>query len=374
MNAIASSRRTFLIATLSAAGGLAIGFTPFRARAASAIAGAPWDLPDVAEATEVGPWVEIDPDNSVLIRIAKQEMGQGVFTSMAMIIAEELECDWAKVRVEYASANRSVSHDSLYGSMGTGGSSSVRRSREMLQLAGATARERLIAAAAQRWGVAPTACTVANGQVMHQASGRSLTFGDVAGAAAAATLANPPKIKSPDQYKLLGTSVPRFDVKVKTTGEAQFGIDTRVPGMFYASVSACPVFGGTLASADESAIAGRRGIKQVVKLPDAVAVVADSFWRAKQALADLPITWNEGEAAKTSSEEFKAEYRAALDGPAANARRDGDVATAMAGAAKKVEALYEAPHLAHATMEPLNCTAHVRADGHVDIWMGTQAP
>jgi isoquinoline 1-oxidoreductase beta subunit len=214
---------------------------------------------------------------------------------------------------------------------------------------------------------------VRDGMILHAASGRTLGFGALAADAARVTLTAEPAIRAPEQFRLVGTSQPRLDTRVKVNGAARFGIDTRLPGMLYGAVAACPVFGGTLLSADDAAIAGRRGIKAVVRLKDAVAVVADNFWRARQALADLPITWDEGAAANTNSAQFRAEYRAALDGPAANALTRGDVSGALAGTPKIVEALYEVPYLAHATMEPLNCTAHVQA-GRVDVWIGTQFP
>jgi isoquinoline 1-oxidoreductase beta subunit len=371
MNAI-TPRREFLRASVSAAGGMAlcIGLRP---AAAEIMGPTAWDEPVPPGATEIGAWVVVEPDESILIRVAKQEMGQGVLTALPMLVAEELGCDWARVRSEYASANRAVREPGVYGRMGTGGSTSVRTSYRMLQQAGASVRARLVRAAAQRWGVEDAACRVAGGRIYHDATQRSLSFGEVAGDAARVTLTAEPAIKTPEQFTLVGRPTARLDTKVKVTGEAKFGIDTRLPGMLYAAVSACPVFGGTLASCEEGAITGRRGIKAVVRLDDAVAVVADSFWRAKQALAALPVTWNEGPAAKTTTAEFNAEYRAALDGPMVNARHDGDVPKALAGAAKTIEAVYETPHLAHAPMEPLNCTAHVQKD-RVDIWMGTQAP
>jgi isoquinoline 1-oxidoreductase beta subunit len=363
-------RRQMLLATLSAAGGLAIGIPAAEALPMGAAA---WSAPLSAGAVEITAWVVIEPDESILIRVAKQEMGQGVLTALAMLVAEELEVDWSRVRVEYASANRSLREGGLYGRMGTGGSNSVRSSHVMLQQAGASARARLVAAAAQRWSVSPASCVARAGAVSHVSTGRSLTYGALAAAAAHVVLASEPAIKSPDRFTLVGKPVPRVDTRVKVTGEAKFGIDTRLPGMLYAAVAACSVFGGTPAHFDETRLHGRRGIKAVLRLPTSVAVVADSFWRAKQALADLPIIWNEGPAATTDSAQFKAEYRAALDGPVVNARRQGDMAAAMAGAAKTIDALYEVPYLAHAPMEPLNCTAHVQKD-RVDIWMGTQAP
>jgi isoquinoline 1-oxidoreductase beta subunit len=363
------ARRHFILAAASAAGGLAIGVGRLQAMPMTA---SPWDA-GTPGGQEVTAWIVVEPDGTVLIRVAKQEMGQGVLTALPLLVAEELGCDWARVRVEYADVNRNLRENNVYGRMGTGGSRSVRDSYAMLQQAGASARARLIAAAAARWGVPPGECRVADGQVRHVATGRVLGFGQVAGDAAKVTLGAEPTIKPPEEFTLAGRPTARLDSRVKVTGEAKFGIDTRLPGMQYAAVAACPVFGGTLATADEAAIRERRGIKAVVRLRDAVVVVADSFWRAKQALTDMPVTWNEGPAASANSEEFRVEYRAALDGAAANALKKGDTAGVLSGAPKVLEAVYEVPHLAHATMEPLNCTAHVQPD-RVDIWMGTQFP
>jgi isoquinoline 1-oxidoreductase beta subunit len=373
MNAITPTRRQVVLAVLSAAGGLALGAGWPREAAALPTGPTIWDTALPEGAHEVTAWVVVEPDGAVLIRVAKQEMGQGILTALPMLVAEELECDWARVRVEYASPHRNVVAGQPYGKMGTGGSRSVRESYKLLQQAGASARVRLIAAAAARWGVAPGECTARASQVLHAASGRALDYAAVAAEAARVEIAAEPAIRPPEQFRLAGRATARLDTPAKITGAAKFGIDTRLPGLLYAAVTACPVFGGTLVAADDAPIAGRRGIKAVVRLKDAVAVVADNFWRAKQALADLKITWDEGPAAQTDSAQFRAAYRAALDGPAANALDRGDAVRALGGAAKRVEALYEVPHLAHATMEPLNCTAHVQP-GRVDIWMGTQFP
>jgi isoquinoline 1-oxidoreductase beta subunit len=367
MNAI--SRRTALIATLTAAGGMALGL-PAEALPMGPLS---YDQPHPEGGHEVSAWIVIEPDETILIRVAKQEMGQGIFTALPMIVAEELEVDFTRVRAEYADANRNLRDGNVYGSMSTGGSGSVRRTYRALQQAGASARARLVAAAAARWQVDPAGCTVANGIVQHIASGRSASYGSLAGDAARIKLAAEPAIKSPAAFRLIGTAQKRLDTAVKVDGSARFGIDTRLPGMVFAAITACPVPGGTLAAVDEAPARAMRGVSAVIRLHNAVAVVADNFWRAKQALAALDIRWNEGQAAHTSSEMFRAEYRQALDGPAARAKTEGDVAAAMARATTRLEALYEAPYLAHAAMEPLNCTAHVQPD-RVDIWMGTQFP
>jgi isoquinoline 1-oxidoreductase beta subunit len=363
------SRRRFLVTSLSAAGGLAVGVSLPGIAGAAVVAPEPWDKGDLGE---INAWILIEPDDRVVIRVAQSEMGEGVLTSMPMIIAEELACDWAKVTAEYASANRNVREDNVYRRMGTGGSSAVRRSREYLQQAGASARARLIAAAANRFGVAAGECEARNGTVYHAATGRSATYGSLAADAARVTLDHEPAIKTPDQFTFLGRATARLDTPLKVTGQAKFGIDTRLPDMLYAAVTTCPVFGGSVRSFDAKAVENRRGVKTVVAVPGGVAVVADRFWRAKEALAALPIEWDYGSGAGTSSEQFRQDYRAALDGPAATAVNSGDVEKALA-AGKPIEALYEVPHLAHAPMEPLNCTAQVQAD-RVDVWLGTQNP
>jgi isoquinoline 1-oxidoreductase beta subunit len=367
------SRRALIQAGLSAAGGLMIAAFAPEFAGATTIEGEPWSPETGKTPGEVNAFVVIDPDDSISLRVAKSEMGQGVLTSMAMMVAEELECDFAKVKVEYASAHRNLADNNVYGSMGTGGSSSVRRSRVFLQQAGASARARLIAAAAAKWGVEPAACIASGGFVRHEASARSATFGELAADAAKVVLAAEPAIKTPDQFKLIGEGLKRIDTPLKVAGAARFGIDTRLPGMAYAAAANCPVFGGKLKSYDFSAVSGRRGIIAAMPVTNGVAVVADNFWRAKEALAAMPIEWDFGPAASTDSAGFAAEYRAALDGPLADGGGHGDIAATFAKPAKVVEALYEVPHLAHAPMEPLNATAHWSPD-RIDVWMGTQSP
>ena len=234
-------------------------------------------------------------------------------------------------------------------------------------------RARLIAAAAAKWGVQPAACVASGGLVRDEASGRSATYGELAADAAKVALASEPAIKTPDQFKLIGAALKRIDTPLKVTGAARFGIDIRLPGMAYAAAANCPVFGGKLKAYDFSAISGRRGIIAAMPVTNGVAVVADNFWRAKEALKAMPVEWDFGPAGSTDSAEFRAEYRAALDGPLADGGGYGDVDAAFAKPAKLVEAVYEVPHLAHAPMEPLNATAHSRGD-RIDVWMGTQAP
>jgi isoquinoline 1-oxidoreductase subunit beta len=365
------TRRHFVIASASAAGGLAISVAfPCLADAASTGAQA-WG-PETAP-NEINAFLAIDPDGSILIRSPHQEMGQGAITALPMIVAEELECDWSKVKVEYASPARNLREKNVYGEMTTVGSRGVRTSWQMLLQAGASARERLIAAAAQRWNVSASACEAANSMVTHKPTGRSLDYGTLAADAANIKLDKEPTIRTPDQFKLIGKRLARLDTPLKINGSAKFAIDTRVPDMVYAAVAACPVFGGKLKSVDDAPAKGRRGVSQVVKLDNAVVVVADRFWRAKEALALLKPEWDVGEAGNTDSAQFAKLYRDTLDGPMVSARNDGNVDDAFGKGGKIVEAIYEAPHLAHATMEPLNATVHLQPD-KLDVWLGSQTP
>src|SRR5690349_10195128 len=365
------TRRHFVVASASAAGGLAI-CVAFPGLADAATMGTQTWGPDNV-ANEINAFLAIEPDGSILIRSPHQEMGQGAITALPMIVAEELECDWSKVKVEYASPARNLREKEVYGPMTTVGSRGVRTSWQMLLQAGASARERLIAAAAQRWKVPASECEAANSKVTHKKTGGSFDYGALAGDAAKVTLDKEPAIRTPDQFKLIGKRIARLDTPLKVNGSAKFAIDTQVPGMVYAAVAACPVFGGKLKSVDDSPVKGRRGVMQVVKLENAVAVVADRFWRAKEALALLKPEWEVGEAGNTDSAQFAKLYRDTLDGAMVNARNDGDVEGAFGKGGKIVEAVYEAPHLAHATMEPLNTTVHLQPD-KVEVWLGSQTP
>ena len=375
MNALSPnlSRRAFIRTGFTLAGGLAIGLdTGFGALAAT-VKPEPWDKGDT-NPYDLDAWIAIQPDDSVLIRYTRSEMGQGSMTALPMIVAEELECDWSKVRIEYGSPNRSLREGNVYGDMSSVGSHSVKDSQAKLRQVGASARARLVAAAAQRWGVDPAGCGAENGVVTEKASGRSLRYGELAQDAAKITLAAEPALKTEGQYKIIGKPMKRVDVPLKVDGSAKYAIDTQIPGMVFAAINACPVPGGTLASVDESPLKGAPGIVQVVKLANAVAVVATgSFWRAKQALAKLQPEWNTGTAGATDSAQFDREYRgASLAGPAAVARNDGDVEKALPGSAKRLEATYEVPYLAHATMEPMNATVDLR-DDRLEVWVGTQS-
>src|SRR5919108_4144747 len=367
------NRRQFLLTTAAVGGAFVLGFRlPSRQVEAAVIAAKPW-TPPTEGGTEVNAWLVIGRDDTVTIRVAQSEMGEGVFTAMPMLIAEELACDWTKVRAEYASANRSLRENRVYQRMATGGSSAVRRSREYLQQAGASARARLIAAAAQQWGVPASECRAENGTVIHPASGRKINYGAIAAAAATVKLEAEPAIKTPDQFMLVGQSLHRLDVPLKVNGTATYGIDVRLPDMLYAAVMTCPVFGGTLKRYDFEAIKNMPGVRAAVEVPHGIAVVADSFWRAKTALEVMPVEWDEGAHATASSDALWKSFRAALDKPGVVANEKGDTLAALQAAAKVVEADYAAPYLAHATMEPMNCTAQVTPE-RVEVWVGTQNP
>jgi isoquinoline 1-oxidoreductase beta subunit len=317
--------------------------------------------------------VVIAPDDTVTIRIAHAEMGQGASTGLAMLVAEELECDWAKVRTEFVSPGENMRRQ-VWGDTSTGASRSIASSQRYLRQAGATAREMLVAAAAARWDVAASQCAVQNSAITHTPSGRTLTFGAVAEDAAKIDPPADVKVKAPDQWQLAGTPRRRLDVLDKVTAQPVYAIDVRVPDMLYAALVHCPVFLGTLKSVDESSIAGMAGVRRVVRMPDAVAVVADSWWRAKRAAETLRVTWDDRGNGALSSNMIADLVRSGLDGQEAQVgRADGDVTAALAGAAQRIEADYTVPFLAHATMEPQNCVAHVKPDG-VEIWVPSQDP
>ena len=374
-NKVAStlSRRHFILTAASAAGGfiIGIGVAPGATHAAT-VSEQPWNDGDAYVANEIDAWIAIDADDSILIRYQRSEMGQGSMTALPMMIAEELHCEWSKVRIEYASSNRNFRENKVYGDMFSHGSYSVRQSQKKMQQVGASARERLIAAAAARWNVPASECTAAQSVVTHKPSGQRLRFGELAADAAKITLAAEPAIKTPAQFTFIPRPLPRVDVVHKTDGSAKFGIDAQVPDMVFAAITACPVPGGKLRSVDESVLAGTPGFVQVVKLDNAVAVVASgSFWRAKRALSRLQLEWDVGEAGKVDSDRLSQAYRAALNEPMLTARNDGNVDQAMSGATKTFEAVYETPYLSHSPMEPMNATVNLQPD-RLDVWVGTQ--
>ena len=362
------SRRTFLRAGAAAGGGLLVSFS-LPARIGTALAAGP----QAARDFKPNGFIRIDRDGGVTLVMHKVEMGQGTYTSMPMLLAEELEVDLSQVRLEHAPPDDALYAEPLFGVQETGGSTSVRGNWEPLRRAGATARTMLVSAAAQTWKVEPSSCRAANGVVMHGPTGRSLTYGALVDRAALLPVPSGVALKDPKDFKLIGTPVKRLDTPEKVDGTAQFGIDVRLPGMKFAAVAICPVFGGKVASVDDAKAKAIPGVQQVVRLDDAVAVVAADTWAAKQGLAALDVRWDDGPNAALSTADIVQQLAAASEKSGVVARKDGDVATAMAGAAQKVEAIYEQPFLAHATMEPVNCTVHVRSDA-CEIWVGTQVP
>ena len=313
-------------------------------------------------------FLRIDPSGDVTIWVARSDMGQGVRTALPMIVADELDADWNRVRVVQADA-----HPDKYGRMMTVGSTSVRGGAWLpLRRAGATAREMLVAAAAARWSVPASELTTESGRVTHSGSGRSASYGDLTEAASALPVPAQPKLKDPSQFKLIGTRKPLLDTRDKVTGKAVYGTDVRIPGMLFATVVHPPVFGGKVASFDPTAARAIAGVRHVVEVSQGVAVVAANTWAAMSGARALGITWDNGTFAMSTPDIF-AELARLADGPAVEARNVGDTSTAFMGAAQRVQATYEAPYLAHATMEPMNCTADVRRD-RCEIWAPTQNP
>ncbi|MBR1210856.1 molybdopterin cofactor-binding domain-containing protein [Bradyrhizobium sp. JYMT SZCCT0180] len=364
----ALSRRAFVIGTAAAGAGLAVGLDiPF---------GGPTVVRAADGSPEVNVWVVIRPDDTVVIRIARSEMGQGTLTGLAQLVAEELECDWSKVTTEYPTPGQSVARKRAWGDFSTGGSRGIRTSQDYVRKGGATARMMLVQAAANEWTVPVSECTAANSTITHTPSGKKTTYGKVVEAAAKLS---PPadadvKLKDPKDWKIAGKSVLRLDTADKTTGKMMYGIDVKLPGMLNAALKDCPVFGGKLKSYDEAKVMGMKGVKKVVRVNDStVAVVADTWWHAKTALDALPIVWDEGENAKVSSESIAKWLTEGLDNsqPAFIGNQNGDAKAAIAGAAKKIEAVYNYPYQNHAAMEPLNATALYTPD-KCEVWTGTQ--
>lgn len=322
---------------------------------------------------EPNAFVQIDGQGQVTLVVPKVEMGQGIYTSIPMLIAEELEVPLDSVLLAHAPPNEKLYMDPLLGGQLTGGSTSIRYAWEPMRKAGATARMLLTSAAAQQWKVDPASCHAERGEIVHAASGRRLGYGQLVAAAARLPMPDKVVLKDPKDFKLIGTRAKRLDSPGKIDGSAVFGLDVRLPGMLYAAIVNCPVMGGTLASVDATAALGMPGVRQVVKLDNGVAVVGDHTWAAKRGAAALAIVWNEGRGATYSTEKVRAELAGAAQRTGAVARKDGDVAQGFKNAKQRVDAVYQQPLLAHATMEPVNCTVSVRADG-CDIWVGTQVP
>src|SRR5438067_529699 len=365
------SRRRFLGTSAAAAGTLVVGFHVPLAREASAQA-TPAAVPGAAS-PEINAWVVVNPDDSVVIRIARSEMGQGSLTGLAQLVAEELDCDWSKVTTEYPTPGENVARKRIWGDYASTGSRSIRESHEYVRKGGAAAREMLKQAAAAEWKVPVSEVTAANSVITHTPSGRTTTYGKVAEAAAKIEPPTDVKLKDPKDWKIAGKPLKRLDTPDKLTGKAPYSIDVRLPGMLYAAVKACPVHGGKVKSFDAAKIAGNKGVKHVVQVGEsAVGVVADSWWQAKTALEALPIAWDEGENAKVTSASIGEVLKAGLDAEQAFVgNQKGDAKAAIAGAAKKVEAIYGYPYQAHACMEPLNATALYTAD-KCEVWTGSQ--
>ena len=361
------SRRKFIVGTAVAGGGLALGFKlPFIGSAQAA----------AAAGTEVNAWVVVKPDSTCVVRIARSEMGQGTLTGLAQLVAEELECDWKKVATEHVFPGQNLARKRVWGDMATGGSRGIRGSQDYVRRGGAAARMMLMQAAAEQWKVPVGELTVADGVITHAASKRSTTYGRVAMAAAKLT---PPdlktiKLKDPKDWKIAGKPVKRLDTADKLNGSKVYAIDVKLPGMLNAAVKACPVHGGKLVSYDEAKVAKMPGVRRVIKVNDgAVAVVADTWWRAKTALEALPIVWDEGANAAQSSATIAERLKEGLTADDAFAdTKIGDALKVIASAPKKVEAVYSTPFLSHATMEPMNCTALIAAD-KVEVWTATQS-
>ncbi len=357
------SRREFVSVLTAAGGSLLLGYRVGEGQRVASVASAPGFAPNA--------FIRIAPDGSITLFMPQAEMGQGTHTSMSMLLAEELEVTPEQVRLEHAPPDDKLYANPLFGEQITGASSSIRMFYEPLRRAGATARAMLIAAAAASWNVDAASCRAREGVVTHTPTGRTLSYGALA--AKAATVPVPDKItlKDPKDFTLIGTPAKRPDTPSKVNGTAQYGIDVRLPGMLIATVAASPVLGGKVAGLDDEKAKAVPGVRQIVQLDDAVAVVADHMWAAKQGSAALEIRWEDGPNAKVSTADVVEGLAKASETAGVTARKDGDPASALAGAAKEVEAVYESPFLAHATMEPMNCTVHVRRDG-CEVWTGSQ--
>ena len=354
------SRRHFLASATALAGGFQLGFT-----LAPALADSP--------KPELNAWVVIAPDESVTIRIARMEMGQGTLTGLAQLVAEELECDWSKVRTEYPTPGQNLKRNRVWGNFATGGSRGIRDSHDYVRKGGAAARMMLVSAAAKQWGVAESDCTVSKGIVTHKASNRSLSYGQLAQAAA---LIEPPKdivLKDPKDWTIAGKPLPRLDTRDKVTGAQLYSMDHTMPGLLHAAIKNCPIFGGKLKSYDAKQALTMKGVKKVVTVADkGVAVVADNWWRAQQALETITIVWDEGPNAKLSSASIETTLKEGLEAQdAVIGNQSGDAKAAFASAHKIIEAEYSYPYQHHATMEPMNATVLYTPE-KCEAWTSTQ--
>jgi isoquinoline 1-oxidoreductase beta subunit len=356
-------RRAFVVGTAAAGAGFSLGmYLPMGAAYAQ---GTP----------ELNGWVVVRPDDTVVVRFVRSEMGQGNLTGLCQLVAEELDCDWSKVTWEYVDPRENIRRKRWYGNFNATGSNSIRQSHDYVRRGGAAARQMLIQAAASGWNVPAAECKAENSVITHAASGRKATYGSVALAATKVTPPDPKSLtlKNPKDWKIAGKPIKRLDTPNKVTGAQKYSIDTRLPGMLNAAIKACPVRGGTIVSFDAAKVKGMPGVKNVVQVADtAVAVVADTWWHAKKALDVLPVVWNEGPGAKASTASIAAFLKEGLEAQTnliGNQR--GDINGALAKAAKKVEAVYAYPYQNHAQMEPLNATVRYTAD-KCEIWTSTQ--
>jgi isoquinoline 1-oxidoreductase subunit beta len=359
------SRRSFLGSSAAAAGGLVVGFHVALPGEAAAQGAAP--------PPEINAWVRVLPDDRVVIRIVRSEMGQGTLTGLAQLVAEELDCDWSKVSTEQPTPGQSLARNRVWGNFSTGGSRGIRESQEYVRKGGAIARLMLVQAAADEWKVPVGECRAAQSAITHVPTGRILSYGKVADAAGRLPVPADAPLKDPKDWKIVGKPLPRLDTKDKLTGAQVYGMDLKLPGMLNAAIKDCPVFGGKVKSFDAAAIARRPGVKKVVQVGDsAVAVVADTWWHAKTALDALPIVWDEGANATASSAAFAAVLKAGLDAPeAVVGNSNGDARAALAASARTVEAVYAYPHQNHATMETMNATARW-TPSRCEVWTPTQ--
>ena len=361
------TRRGFIGSSAAVAGSLVVGFhvslgNKAMAQATSSVA-----------APEVNAWVVVRSDDAVIIRVARTEMGQGTLTGLAQLVAEELECDWARVSTEYPTPGQNLARNRVWGSFSTGGSRGIRESHDYVRKGGATARVMLVQAASNEWNVPAAECSAASSVITHRPSGRTTTYGKVAAAAARLTPPADVALKDPKTWKVAGQPVKRLDTLAKLNGSQVFGMDLTMPGMLNAAIKDCPVFGGKLKSFDAAAVKDRPGVKKVLRVGDsAVAVVADTWWRAKTALDALPIEWDEGPNAKVSSASIAAVLKEGLDAPQAYVGNEsGDARKAIAAAARKVEAVYSYPYQNHATMEVMNATVRWTPE-RCEVWCPTQ--
>ena len=358
------SRRSFLKAGAAAGGGLMLSLSLPSMRSEAEAAGADSFAPNA--------FIRIGSDGEIVLTMPYVEMGQGDYTAIPMLIAEELEVDLKQVRLEHAPPNEKLYGNPLIGGVqATGGSTAIPAAWEPMRRAGATARTMLVSAAAKRWNVDPTSCRAYGGEVLHAPTGRRLKYGELAADAAGMPVPASVVLKRIGDFKLIGTPAKRLDSPEKVNGSAVYGIDARPPGVKIATLAQSPAFGGRVKTVDDTAAKAVNGVRQIVRLDDAVAVVADHMGAAKKGLAALAIEWDDGPHAKLDTDQIAGELEKATLNPGAVAQNIGDVETAMASATVRIEAIYQVPFLAHATMEPMNCTVHVRQDG-CEIWVGSQ--